>query len=259
MEVRWALLSWNVAARTARWPDQFAAVRRLDPDVVTLQEVTAHTAGLWREALIRSGWRSFIFSFDLAPQSFLPTGPRRYGLVLAPRFPLASHDPQRFPVPWQERVLSATSFLPNGRVEITTTHVPPGSSNGWIKVEHLEGLRLGLAAGSSINRLLCGDFKTPRRELPTGEVITFGQTEAGRLTELLELDGTPRSATSCSGSLTSGCQMSFERSTDTNRSPPAGSSNAETLASRADSTTSSPTLTSDLSLSHICTSYERAA
>ena len=29
--------------------------------------------------------------------------------------------------------------------------------------------------------MLCGDFNTPRRELPTGEVITFGQTEAGRL------------------------------------------------------------------------------
>jgi len=102
-------------------------------------------------------------------------------LVLASRLSLVTHDPERFPVPWQERVLSATIRVPSGRVEITTTHVPPGSSNGWIKIEHLEGLRLGLAAGSSMPRLLCGDFNTPRRELPDGEVITFGQTEAGRL------------------------------------------------------------------------------
>ena len=90
-------------------------------------------------------------------------------------------QPKRFPVPWQERVLSATIHVPHGAVEVTTTHVPPGSSNGWIKIEHLEGLRLGLAAGCSKPRLLCGDFNTPRREVPTGEVITFGQTEAGRL------------------------------------------------------------------------------
>ena len=159
-----------------------AAVRRRDPDVVALQEVTSYTAELWREALVRDGWRSFVFSFDLAPRSFSPVGPRRYGLALASRFPLVTHDPECFPVPWQERVLSATIYVPNGCVEITTTHVPPGSSNGWIKIEHLEGLRLGLEAASSTPRLLCGDFNTPRRELPNGEVITFGQTETGRLT-----------------------------------------------------------------------------
>jgi len=71
--------------------------------------------------------------------------------------------------------------VPNGCVEITPTHVPPGSRNGTIKIEHLEGLRLGLAAGGSTPRLLCGHCNTPRRELPTGELITFGQTEAGRL------------------------------------------------------------------------------
>lgn len=177
----WTLLSWNVAGRTRRWPDQSAAVSRLDPDVVALQEVTAYTAELWRQALVSEGWCSFVFSFDVAPGSFSPTGPRRYSLVLASRLPLVTHDREQFPIPWQERVLSATIDVPDGRVEITTTHVPPGASNGWIKVEHLEGLRLGLAAGSSTSRLLCGDFNTPRRELPTGEVITFAQTEAGRL------------------------------------------------------------------------------
>ena len=177
-------MSWNVAGRTGRWPEQFAAVRRIDPEVVALQEVTVRTAPVWREAFERDGWRSFVFSFDLAPKSFSPTGPRRYGLVLAARFPLIPRDPRRFHVPWPERVLSATVCLPHRRVEITTTHVPPGSSNGWIKVEHLEGLRLGLMAGPSTPRLLCGDFNTPRRELPSGEVITFGQTEAGRLTRI---------------------------------------------------------------------------
>jgi exonuclease III len=158
-----------------------AAVCRRDPDVVALQEVTPYTAELWRHALVTEGWCSFVLSFDLAPSSFSPSGPRRYGLALASRLSIVAHDPERFPVPWQERVLSAAVEVPHGCIEITTTHVPPGSSNGWIKIEHLEGLRAGVAAGSSTPRVLCGDFNTPRRELPTGEVFTFGQTESGRL------------------------------------------------------------------------------
>ena len=117
----WTLLSSNVAGRTGRWPDQLAAVRRLDPDVVALRGVTSYTSELWREA--REGWCSFAFSFDLATSSFSPTGPRRYGLVLASRLALVTHHPERFPVPWQERVLSATIHVHSGSVEITTTHV----------------------------------------------------------------------------------------------------------------------------------------
>lgn len=101
------------------------AVCRLDPDVVALQEVTAYTAEPRREALVSEGWCSFVISFDLAPSSFSPTGPRRYGLVLASRLPLVTHHPGRFPVPWRERVLTATIDVPDGCVEITTTHVPP--------------------------------------------------------------------------------------------------------------------------------------
>jgi hypothetical protein len=74
---------------------------------------------------------------------------------------------------------------PNGCVEITTTHVPPRSSDGWIKFEHLDGVRLGLGAAGSTPKLLCGHFNAPRRELPAGEVITFGQPAEGRLNRAL--------------------------------------------------------------------------
>jgi len=105
--------------------------------------------------------------------------------VLASRLALVAHEPERFPVPWQERVLSATIRVPNGSVEITTTHVPPGSSNGWIKIEHLEDSVSGSRPLSSNPKLLCGDFNTPRRELPTAEGITLGQTEDGRFNRTL--------------------------------------------------------------------------
>jgi hypothetical protein len=77
--VIWSLLSWNVAGRLKRWPDQFAAVSQINPDVIALQEVTVRSSHMWRQALTDSGWGSFVFSFDLAPADFVAAGPRRYG------------------------------------------------------------------------------------------------------------------------------------------------------------------------------------
>jgi hypothetical protein len=56
-----------------------------------------------------------------------------------------------------------------------TTHIPPGVTNGWTKIEMLAGVYRELAHPSVIPRMLCGDFNTPQLELPTGEVMTWGQ------------------------------------------------------------------------------------
>ena len=45
------LITWNVARRIARLPDQAAALASREPDVVALQEVTARGHGLWRREL----------------------------------------------------------------------------------------------------------------------------------------------------------------------------------------------------------------
>jgi exonuclease III len=45
------LVSWNVAGRRARQPEQAAAVLSLAPDVVCLQEATVNSLPAWREAL----------------------------------------------------------------------------------------------------------------------------------------------------------------------------------------------------------------
>ena len=179
--VSWSLLSWNVAGRVALQASQAEVVASEASDVVALQEVTTSTATRWREQLADVGLVHSIFSFDLAPPDFIPKGPRRLGLILAARWPLQAGDPQRFKVPWPEQILSAVAARPNRDFEIHTTHVPPGVSNGWIKIEHLEGLFSGLAV-KPVSRpcILCGDFNTPRRELVTGEVLTFAQTEHGR-------------------------------------------------------------------------------
>ena len=80
-----------------------------------------------------------------------------------------------FNIPGPERVLGATVLTPAGEIEVHNTHVPPGSSNGWVKIAHLTGLYECLAKETPGLRILCGDFNTPQAELETGEVITWAQ------------------------------------------------------------------------------------
>ena len=51
----------------------------------------------------------------------------------------------------------------------------PGSSNGVIKVQHFEELYKFLAKRKDIQKILTGDFNSPKLELETGEIITWGQ------------------------------------------------------------------------------------
>jgi hypothetical protein len=48
-------------------------------------------------------------------------------------------------------------------------------TNGWIKIDMLEGLYTALAYPSTTSRLLCGDFNTPQLERSTGEMVTWEQ------------------------------------------------------------------------------------
>ena len=52
---RCGVLTWNVAGRVRRQPEQAAAVAAIGADVVALQEVTARTLPLWRAALADAG------------------------------------------------------------------------------------------------------------------------------------------------------------------------------------------------------------
>jgi exonuclease III len=168
------LVSWNVARRVERLAEQAAAIASREPDVVALQEVTARTWPLWEAALGAAGMEHVRCSLADADPLREPAGPRRHGVLLAAREPLAAVEP--LPVPWPESTLAAAV----GGVVVHTVHVP-NAANGWIKVETLRALRAGLAAGSPGPRLLCGDLNTPRRELPDGTVISFARDSRARL------------------------------------------------------------------------------
>lgn len=174
----WKLVSWNLAGRSRRAGEQIQALQTELPDVVTLQEVTTGSLSILTDGSAEIGLTHIIDSFSLAPNPEELTGKRRYGEIIASRWPVKALPPTEF-VPWPERFLSGEIEHPAGEIEIHTTHIPPGSSNGWIKVEMLEGIYRRLACEADHRRILTGDFNTPQSEKRDGTVVTWGQYEEG--------------------------------------------------------------------------------
>lgn len=167
------LVSWNIAARVGRLAMQadFLATRR--PDVVALQEVTARTRDGLRSSLEQMGLVQQVDTFDLGQPLGRRTGPRRYGILVASRWPLVPLA--QAGLCWPERKLSTAVHHPDGPIDVHVVHVPPGSSNGWTKVEIFEGIFARLAQSNASRRVLCGDFNSPQAELATGDLVTWGQ------------------------------------------------------------------------------------
>lgn len=128
-------------------------------------------------------------TFDLAADPKVLTGGRRYGQVLASRWPLDPLPLTEFDIPWAERVLSAVIETPGGAIEVHTAHIPAGESHGWIKIETFEGIHKRLAQASTVPRILCGNFNSPNRETEDGIEVTFGKRIGTDGTLIREKDG----------------------------------------------------------------------
>ena len=176
---RLRVVTWNVARRRSGLVEQATALAGRAPGVVALQEVTRQTLPLWRRAFVLMGLEHVRSSLDGAPR-LGPTSPRRTtGVMLASRTPL--RDVARpVSVPWPETALRAAVETSRGPVEIFCVHVP-NAANGIIKPETLRGIRHDVAVAGPGARVVCGDLNTPRRELPTGEVISFARDRRGRV------------------------------------------------------------------------------
>ena len=155
------LLSWNVAGRRTRLPEQAAAVVAAAPDVVCLQEVTWNSLPLWREALADAGLVHSSSQLD----DGRPPPPRRLAVLTA------SRDPQeRLAIrglPWPER---AVHVALRG-IGLVNVHSPISPSPGLAKVLTHEALHEHVRDRDRI--VLCGDLNTPRRDLEDGTVLTF--------------------------------------------------------------------------------------
>lgn len=166
------LITWNVAGRVRRQPEQAELIARSGADVVALQELTARTLPLWRSSCAAMGLAACESSLDAAPAA---AGRRRLGVLTAAREPLTRLDSP--PVPWPERVLCCAM----GDVGIVNVHSPIAPAPELAKVRTHEAIAAHLAACDRRELVLCGDLNTPRRELADGDVVTFAHDSAGRL------------------------------------------------------------------------------
>jgi exonuclease III len=168
------LVTWNVAGRVTRQPEQAAALAALEADVVALQEVTARTLPLWRTELERAGFGGIECTLDDASRA---PGRRSLAVLTAAREPL-QRLPEQPDVPWPERLLCCAL----GDTEIVNLHSPISPAPELAKVRTHEAVAAYLESTTpGARRVLCGDLNTPRRELPDGTVLTFAHDSAGRL------------------------------------------------------------------------------
>ena len=173
------VFSWNVANRVKKQPLQLEALLARNPDVIGLQEVTKKTAQMWNEGLSQAGYSHILTTFETSPTPEDLVGPRRYGLLIASRWPLKVLDQQGLEMPWMERLLSVLVHSPGLDFEFHTSHIPPGASHDWLKIETFEGIYNYLAKHSEIHRILCGDFNSPKQELKDGRTVMWGQDLLG--------------------------------------------------------------------------------
>jgi exonuclease III len=172
------LITWNVARRTDRLVDQATVVAGRAPDVVALQEITRRTQSLWAHAFELMGL-GYLRTSAVAGEGPGATAGRRTLVMVGSRFPLEDVD-EPLPVPRPESAVSVLARSSSGPLEVHCLHVP-NAANGWVKVETLQALRLGLERPSRAPRVLCGDLNIPRRELPDGTTISFARDSRGRL------------------------------------------------------------------------------
>ena len=95
--------------------------------------------------------------------------------MIASRWTLEPMYQKDLDMPWKERLLSVLVQHPQQTFELHTAYIPPGNPHGWLKIETFEGIYNYLAHPNEIPRILCGDYNSPKLELPDGRTVLWGQ------------------------------------------------------------------------------------
>jgi exonuclease III len=170
------LISWNVAGRVARQPEQLEALLARRWDVVCLQEITPTTLKAWRSGLQEGGLTQVRTSIDEWIPGEQPPDDRRLGVLTASRAPFevfgSAHPP------WPERFLSARLGSADA-LELHNLHSPISQKPGRVKLRTHRAIAGYLAHSCGRPQLLVGDLNTPRRELADGSTWSFARTARG--------------------------------------------------------------------------------
>ena len=172
-----SILTWNLNSRTndATINSQIELINRYMPSVVTLQEVTANSLEKLRVLLKECGYNNIVSSFDLCDDVSLLRRKRKYGQIIASKLELTPDKPSDFTIPFIERVLTVNLVFNGNKVKIHTTHAPPGSTNGIVKINHFKGIYDYFSKSKDDIHILSGDFNTPKYEHKELGLITWGQ------------------------------------------------------------------------------------
>jgi exonuclease III len=169
------VISWNTAKRLKHVEGQIDFIHQTRPNVIALQEIIPSTETVFLSQLNKS-YPYKASSFELANDLSVLTKKRMFGELILSKFPIRAKDPNLAKVLWPERLLSVSIEIGKQNVSLHTTHIPPGSSNGWIKIQMINGIVSYLIANAEKEtQILCGDFNTPQLENETFGVITWGQ------------------------------------------------------------------------------------
>lgn len=163
------IITWNLAGRKKTLSNQIEYLISNKPHLVCLQEVTIGTVKPLISKLREAGYN---YTAHTISESHTKQGPRKYGLLIASKSavkPIEMAD-----VPWPERILAVQAQYDSNTFTVLTTHIPPGSSNGWKKVEMLQSVAEH-STKMPMPQVVCGDFNCPKEELPDGTVITWAQ------------------------------------------------------------------------------------
>lgn len=170
------VLSWNIHAncgiRVERLNRVIAAIKKFSADIILLQEVTGRggVPETIRGQLALPGWHF----------SGINTSDKKYGNVIASRYPVRARHYETCPVPpWPQLLAYATVDTPAGALEVVSAHMPNGSEHGWKKIETFEALASMLTQVAGRPWIVGGDFNEPQAILPGNRVISFAANEDG--------------------------------------------------------------------------------
>ena len=164
------LVSWNIEGRVSANRQQAEVLKDRRVDIVALQEVRVNALKNFQKMFPKFDLPYMKESVHLADEHG-----RRYGELIASRWPLRRIPAILPETLFPERVLSVVVDSPWGKIELHTAHIVPGSSNGWKKIEMFEAIEGHLARQSNRPRILCGDFNSPQLEMTDGQIVTWGQ------------------------------------------------------------------------------------
>ena len=162
------LISWNIAGRVSTVDDQIDYLLNGEFDIICLQEVIAKTEEIISENFKDNGCSLITSSIGKHREN---QGKHKYNLLIISKDQIKIESP-KYKIKWREKYLRGIVDCGQSKIEVTTLHIPPGSSNGWEKIITIEESYKNLIESKNSKRIVCGDWNTPKSESLNGEITT---------------------------------------------------------------------------------------